>query len=52
MDTEDPRSAYPSRRSRNSSRNRPAPSVELDPPPDHGEQSYKGSGKLARAARR
>jgi NAD(P)-dependent dehydrogenase (short-subunit alcohol dehydrogenase family) len=46
MDTEDPRHAYPQPPQPRQQQEPPGTTRELDPPPDHGEKSYKGSGKL------
>ena len=46
MDTEDPRSAYPQPPQPRQQQEPPGTERKLDPPPDHGEHSYKGSGKL------
>ena len=46
MDNEDPRKAYPQPPQPKQQQEPPGTERKLDPPPDHGEQSYKGSGKL------
>src|SRR5919199_3805213 len=46
MDTEDPRTAHPQPPQPKQQQEPPGTTRELDPQPDHGEQSYKGSGKL------
>jgi NAD(P)-dependent dehydrogenase (short-subunit alcohol dehydrogenase family) len=46
MDTEDPRQAHPQPPQPPQQQEPPGFTAKLDPPPDHGEQSYKGSGKL------
>ena len=46
MDNEDPRSGYPQPPQPKQQQEPPGSERKLDPPPDHGEQSYKGSGKL------
>src|SRR5689334_8100844 len=46
MDTEDPRTAHPQPPQPRQRQEPPGTEKKLDPPPDHGERSYKGSGKL------
>jgi NAD(P)-dependent dehydrogenase (short-subunit alcohol dehydrogenase family) len=46
MDNEDPRHAHPQPPQPKQQQEPPGFTAKLDPPPDHGEQSYKGSGKL------
>jgi NAD(P)-dependent dehydrogenase (short-subunit alcohol dehydrogenase family) len=46
MDTEDPRKAHLQPPQPRQQQDPPGTTRELDPPPDHGERSYKGSGKL------
>src|SRR5215212_7036648 len=46
MDTEDPRTAHPQPPQPRQQQEPPGLERKLDPPPDHGEKSYKGSGKL------
>ena len=46
MDTEDPRTAHPQPPQPKQQQEPPGTERKLDPPPDHGEKSYKGSGKL------
>ncbi|MGE3784078.1 MAG: SDR family oxidoreductase [Alphaproteobacteria bacterium] len=46
MDTEDPRDAHPQPPQPRQQQDPPGATHRLDPPPDHGEQSYRGSGKL------
>jgi NAD(P)-dependent dehydrogenase (short-subunit alcohol dehydrogenase family) len=46
MDTEDPRNAHPQPPQPKQQQEPPGFTAKLDPPPDHGEKSYKGSGKL------
>jgi hypothetical protein len=46
MDNEDPRKAYPQPPQPKQQQDPPGTTRELDPPPDQGEQSYKGSGKM------
>ena len=46
MDTEDPRTAHPTPPQPRQQQEPPGLERKLDPPPDHGEKSYKGSGKL------
>jgi len=43
----DPRTAYPQPPFKTSQQPMPGQESALDPRPDHGEQSYKGSGRLA-----
>jgi NAD(P)-dependent dehydrogenase (short-subunit alcohol dehydrogenase family) len=45
--TSDPRSKYPKPPFKKQSQAWPGLACEMDPPPDHGEKSYKGSGRLA-----
>ena len=47
MDTEDPRSSLSQPPQPKQQQEPPGTNAQLHPPPDHGEQSYKGSGKLA-----
>ena len=51
MDNEDPRKAYPQPPQPKQQQEPPGTTGKLDPPPDHGEHSYKGSGKLQGARR-
>jgi NAD(P)-dependent dehydrogenase (short-subunit alcohol dehydrogenase family) len=46
MHDEDPRTAYPRPPQPRQQQEPPGSERKLDPPPDHGEKSYKGSGKL------
>jgi NAD(P)-dependent dehydrogenase (short-subunit alcohol dehydrogenase family) len=46
IDDEDPRKAHPQPPQPRQQQDPPGMTRELDPPPDHGEHSYKGSGKL------
>src|SRR5664279_2723570 len=44
---QDPRTQYPQPPYKKQSQPWPGPASQMDPPPDHGEKSYKGSGRLA-----
>src|SRR3954449_8869143 len=44
---EDPRTKYPKPPFKEQSQPWPGLASKMDPPPDHGERSYKGSGRLA-----
>src|SRR3954466_14250159 len=44
---DDPRSKYPKPPFKRQSQPRPGLAREMQPPPDHGEQSYRGSGRRA-----
>src|SRR5881275_1672205 len=46
MRDDDPREAGPQPPFNQQQQEPPGQTRELDPPPDHGERSYKGSGKL------
>jgi NAD(P)-dependent dehydrogenase (short-subunit alcohol dehydrogenase family) len=46
MDTEDPRSAHPQPPQPRQQQDPPGTEKKLDPPADHSERSYAGSGKL------
>src|SRR4051795_7003657 len=46
MSDQDPRTAYPQPPMPKQQQEPPGTERQLDPPPDHGEQSYRGSGKL------
>src|SRR5881227_1301450 len=50
MRDDDPREAGPQPPFNQQQQEPPGQTRELDPPPDHGERSYKGSGKLKGAA--
>ena len=43
---EDPRSRYPKPPFKRQSQPWPGLACDMDPPPDHGEESYRGSGRL------
>jgi NAD(P)-dependent dehydrogenase (short-subunit alcohol dehydrogenase family) len=45
--SQDPRSAYPQPPQPEQQQSPPGHTADMDPKPDHGEQSYKGSGRLA-----
>ena len=45
--TENPATAHPQPPQREQQQSPPGETTAMSPPPDHGEESYKGSGKLA-----